>query len=363
LTMLGSCNRSGAGRHRYFLFDRFLRPAVFARAVRLYVRVAAAAIRLGPAKRAFRLRGSDIDFFPMLAHEWRASFFGVAAADGALLVSGFAEIAARLPGGRWMLFVWENQPWELALISAWRRNHRERIVGAQHSALGGLDLRSFADPRDLSAAAPLRRPTPDMLAVNGSGARDLLQTHPPAENIVVAEALRYLGLQRVRPGAANGAPRTLLVVTGYKRSETAYQLRLLAEAARLGALDKFSRVMIKPHPFCSIDSLLRAESFREAPEITNAAIASLWPEAHAVFAANSTAAAVEASYVGLPVAICAPADEMNLSPAFGQLNVPVVGTAGELAEFLRDPTPAECRRDFFLLDDALPRWRALLSQS
>ena len=363
LAMLGSCNRSGAGRHRYFLFDQFLRPAVFVRAIAIYLRVAAAAIRLGPAKRAFHLRDSDVDFFPMLSHEWRASFFGVAAADGALLIAGFEEIAGRLPGGRWMLFVWENQPWELALIAAWRRHHRERIVGAQHSALGGLDLRSFADPRDLSAAAPLRRPTPDMLAVNGSGARDLLQTHPPAANIVVAEALRYLELQRVQPGAANGAPRTLLVVTGYKRSETAYQLRLLAEAARLGALDRFPRVLIKPHPFCAIDSLLPAESFREAPEITSAAIASLWREAHAVFAANSTAAAVEASYVGLPVAICAPADEMNLSPAFGQLNVPVVGTANELAEFLRNPTPAECRRDYFLLDDALPRWRALLSES
>ncbi len=105
----------------------------------------------------------------MLAHEWRSSFFGVAAADAALLVAGFDEIAGRLPGGRWMLFVWENQPWELALIAAWRRTHPERIIGAQHSALGGLDLRSFADPRDMLAPSSIRRPTPDLLAVNGSG--------------------------------------------------------------------------------------------------------------------------------------------------------------------------------------------------
>jgi hypothetical protein len=63
------------------------------------------------------------------------------------------------------------------------------------------------------------------------------------------------------------------------------------------------------------------------------------------------------------VAVCAPADEMNLSPAFGQLDVPVVGTAAELAAFLGDPKAAACRRDFFLLDDSLTRWRALLSQS
>ena len=363
LTMLEGCNREGAGRSRYFLFDQFVRPAVFARAVGLYLRVAAAALRLGPAKRAFRFSGSDIDFFPMLAHEWRSSFFGVAAADGALLVAGFDEIAARLPGGRWLLFVWENQPWELALVAAWRRRHAGRIIGAQHSALGGLDLRSFADPRDMRAPSPIRRPTPDLLVVNGSGARDLLQTHPPAEKIEIVEALRYLELQRVHTGEVNGRPRTLLVVTGYKQTETAYQLRLLTEAARSGALARFQRVVIKPHPFCPIDSILRLDAFRDLPEITTAPVTSLWPEADAVFAANSTTAAVEASYVGLPVAVCAAADEMNLSPAFGQLNIPVVGTARELAEFLRDPTPANCRRDYFLLDDALPRWRQLLSQS
>ncbi len=190
----------------------------------------------------------------------------------------------------------------------------------------------------------------------------MLQTHPPAEKIEIVEALRYLELQRVHTSAANGRPRTLLVVTGYKQSETAYQLRLLAAVARLGGLNRFPRIVIKPHPFCPIDSMLRLESFRDPPQITTAPVTSLWPEADAVFAANSTTAAIEASYVGLPVAVCAPADEMNLSPAFG-LNVPVVGTAAELAEFLRDPMPAACRRDFFLLDDALPRWRALLSQS
>jgi surface carbohydrate biosynthesis protein (TIGR04326 family) len=363
LTMLDDCNRHGDGRDRYFLFDEFLRPAVFARAVWLYLRVAAAALRLGPAKRAFRFSGSGIDFFPLLAHEWRSSFYGVAAADGALHIAGFEEIAARLRGGRWMLFVWENQPWELALIAAWRRLHPERIIGAQHSALGGLDLRSFADPRDTRAPSPIRKPAPDLLVVNGSGARDLLQSHPPADTIEVVEALRYLELQRVRTGAANGRPRTLLVVTGYKRTETGYQLRLLAEAARLGALDPFPRVVIKPHPFCPIESILRLDAFPVPPEITSAPVTSLWPDADAVFAANSTTAAVEASYVGLPVAVCAPADEMNLSPAFGQLDVPVVGTAAELAAFLGDPKAAACRRDFFLLDDSLTRWRALLSQS
>lgn len=363
LAILDRCNRGGNGRYRYFLLEQFVRPAVLLRALRVYCRVAVAALRFGPAKRAFHFRGSQVDFFPMLAHEWRSSFFGVAAAEGSLLVAGFEEVSARLPGGRWLLFVWENQPWELALVAAWRRFHREKIIGAQHSALGGLDLRSFADQRDLSAAGPGRRPTPDLLVVNGSGTRDLLERHPPAEQIVVGEALRYLELQRARPAGRNGAPRTLLVVGGYKRSETAYQLRLLAEAARLGALDAFSRVVIKPHPFCPIESLLQADAFRVPPEVTEAPIISLWSEAHAVFTANSTAAAVEACYVGLPVAVCAPADEMNLSPAFGQLDVPVVGTAPELVAFLRDPTPANCRRDYFLLDDALPRWRQLLSQS
>jgi surface carbohydrate biosynthesis protein (TIGR04326 family) len=363
LVMLETCNQKGRGQYRYLLFDQFIRPAVLVHAAAIYVRVVFAALRLGPAKRAFRFPGSDLDFFPMMSHEWRSSLFGLAAAQGALQIAGFDEVAEQLPGGPWMLFLWENQPWELALMTAWRRKHAGRIIGAQHSALGSLDLRSFGDPRDLSAGVPVRRPAPDLLAVNGSGARDLLTSYRPANHIVVAEALRYLQLRTVPPANADGKPPMLLVLTGYKQSETVYQLRLLSDAAQLGALDRFARVVIKPHPVCPIEPLIRPGCFARPPEIATTAVTALWPEAHVVFAANSTAAAVEASYVGLPVAVCAAADEMNLSPAFGQLNVPVVGTAAELAEFLRHPTVAVCPRDYFLLDDALPRWRELLSVS
>ena len=360
--LLNACNKRGGDKYRYFLLDQFVTAGTLARALRIYGRVVWAGARLSSARTAFRLGDSDMNFFPIMADDWRTSLFGVVAADGALQIAAFEEMARRMPEGSWLLFPWENQPWELALISAWRRYHLGRIIGAQHSALGQLALRSFVDPRELTVEGAVQRPMPDVLAVNGSGARDLLvnNLYPP-ERIVMTEALRYPGLRSVARKTCD-EHRTLLVFTGYKRSETTFQLGLLADALRAIEAGQYDRFLIKPHPFCPIEPLLNAINFAIQPTVTTEPISALWEQADVVFAANSTSATIEAIYSGFPTAVCAPADEMNISPALG-LGVPIVGTVAELLDFLRHPRRAMCPSDYFVVDDALPRWRSLLSTS
>src|SRR5207249_6487499 len=139
------------------------------------------------------------------------------------------------------LYVWENQPWELAALAAWRRHDNGRIVGVQHATLPPLDLRAFADPRELAAPNGERRPIPDLLAVNGSGARDLMiESGFPSSHLVLTEALRYSHLKRSTHSPLR-LTRTLLIATGFRRSEAAFQLRLVATAAERGALTGYSR--------------------------------------------------------------------------------------------------------------------------
>jgi surface carbohydrate biosynthesis protein (TIGR04326 family) len=356
----GVCNDANPSKYRHFLLDEFASVRVIGRALRTYIRSCLASVRLHRAQDAFHMPGSNLNFFPILASDWYSSLRGIVAMDGAL-VSELFDAAARILGTAvWTLYVWENQPWEGAAITTWRRRANGRIIGVQHATLPPLDLRAFFDPRELEAPDRERRVIPDLLAVNGEGARDIAcRSGFPPHRVVMTEALRYSHLRQVRK--REGSSSTLLIATGIKRSEVAQQLKLLAAVAERGALAKYRRVLIKPHPFCAVESLAEEYGLPLRGEIVTDPLSTLLPQANAAFVANSTSALAEALYLGVPTAVCTPTNEMNLSPAFGCPGVPMVSTAEALEAFLRSPASVPWPADFLLVDPSLPRWRRLLS--
>jgi surface carbohydrate biosynthesis protein (TIGR04326 family) len=218
-------------------------------------------------------------------------------------------------------------------------------------------LRAFIDPRELTAPERERRPVPDRLAVNGSGAGELLRGSGfPADRLVITEALRYPHLE----GIERASGRALLVVTGFRRSEAIRQLELLADVAHRGVLERYDHILLKPHPFCAVDSLL-PDSLRSRCVVTNDPLPVLWRRAAAAFVANSTSAVAEALCLGVPTAVCSPLGEMNLSPAFGRRGVPMVSSAAALEAFLRGPSVAPWPDDFLVVERGLPRWRQILT--
>jgi surface carbohydrate biosynthesis protein (TIGR04326 family) len=354
------CNRMQAEKHRYFILDDFVTLRSVVCALLTYFRSCLASVRLRQARRAFHFKDSALNFFPIAARDWRASLRGVAAMDGALTIELFDEAARHLGPCVWSLFVWENQPWEHAAVIAWRRHGNGRIFGAQHATLAPLDLRAFIDPRELVAPVAERLPVPDVIAVNGRGARDLMrQAGFPDERLVVTEALRYLHLGRLRHREPHIGP-TLLVITGFRRSETRHQLQMIEAAGRLGSLSRYRRIIVKPHPICMVEPIVADLAATFPHEVAKGPLESLWEQADVVFAANSTSAITEALCLGLPGAVCVPDDEMNMSTAFGVAGVPMVATVEELSSFLRAPSSAEWPSDYFMIDDSLSRWRALL---
>jgi len=360
IRLRNTCNRTGPDKYRHILVDEFMTARALARAVATFARSCLAAVRLRGIRAAFHMKGSSLNFYPILASDWRASLCGVAAMDGALTLELFDEAARQLGPSVWTLFVWENQPWEHAAVVAWRRWRNGRMFGVQHATLPPLDLRAFIDRRDITGPIPEQLPIPDLIAVNGQGSRSLLREAGfPEERLVATEALRYRHLGEARRPRQRSVS-TLLVLTGFRASETRRQLKLLDEAARHGALASYRRVIVKPHPVCAVEPLLGELRATFPHEIVKEALAVVWDEADVVFAANSTSAVAEALCFGLPTAVCAPDDELNLSPAFGVEGVPMVATAEALEAFLQAPSSAQWPSDYLTLDNGLSRWRTLL---
>jgi len=355
------CNQRDPGKYRHFIVDEFMSLGCVLRALGYYAFLCWKGLRLRAVKEGFHFAGSTLNFYPVVRRDWRASLSGIIAMNGALFMAALAAAAERLPVRPWGMFIWENQPWELMLMCAWRRRSPSAtLIGYQHSALRFLELRSFADPREYRQKGPDARPVPDVLVVNGSGAFNLMRESGfPEERLYEAEAIRYLDLPKRPSKQQHRTPRTLLLVTGYLPREVQFHIALVERIARSGDWPSIGNVLVKPHPFFPVEPLL-ASGVTFKYEVVKRPLAELWGQVDLAFVANSTSAVLEAMYQGVPVAVCAPDDSMNLSPAFKRLPVPIIAIASQLETFLRSEEVVLPPEGYFILDEQMPRWRALL---
>ena len=154
--------------------------------------------------------------------------------------------------------------------------------------------------------------------------------------------------------------KTLLILTGFLPGEVKRQLILLNKAAEQNALKGYDKVLIKPHPFCSVKPILAKISLKRDFEIVTKALSQLWPGITVVYAAHSSSSGLEAALSGLPVIIFLDEDNLNLSPLYQWDGVAHVGRPKDLCEALKAPQSLPIVPGYFCLDVDLPRWRMLL---
>ncbi|MBI4184360.1 MAG: hypothetical protein HY521_10215 [Proteobacteria bacterium] len=353
-------NRKG-GRDRFFMLEEFL-PARAPWAIsRRFWRLSGEGRRLGARPLRFRLGDSRIDFEPLMAHDWAASLYGIAAAEAVAYAAMFERLAVRLPARPWGCYLWENQPWEQALVAAWRRDPKASVIANEHDVLKPLNLRLFADPPTYEDTGPSAPPLPHLLAVNGAHAeRHLARAGFPAKRMVATEALRFQTLAAAKPAPEQPAARTLLLVTGYLEGETRFQLRLVASAARLGGLRFFERVLVKGHPFLPVKPIIESMRMPFNYEVSARPLTELFPLAAVAVMANSTGAVLDAAFAGVSVVVCDALDGFDFSPLRGLEQVRKVANGHDLVEALKAPLRVVLPDDFFHLDPELGRWRRLI---
>lgn len=356
-------NAHSTRKDRHFLLEDFATPKALLVAIQSYLRLYARGLRMKSVRDKFVLPGSTLNFYPLFEREWNSSLFGPAAIDGQLYRALFDSMTHRLPAQRWCLYIWENQPWEAALLTAWRRYQKGSVIGYQHATVMPLELRAICDPRTYREKGRAARPLPDVLAINGRGALELFrEVQYPEDRLAVVEALRYPRLSR-RTGREHGDPGTLLVVAGYLESEARLLIRVLNEAADAIQSAGYVKIRIKAHPFGPARMRSRHLPLKLAYDVVSEPLEGLWHHADFALIANSTSAAVEAVLAGVPLAICASVDNVNLSPLYGHPGVPFVCSGRELAAVLAAARCALLPADYFLISERPTRWKELLSTS
>jgi surface carbohydrate biosynthesis protein (TIGR04326 family) len=335
-------------------------------AARAYGRLFAAALRLRGIRAAFTPQGSRFDFWPLVRGTWRASLTGRPALRNCLTLATYERLLSSLPHQRTGIYLKENQPWEIALLHAWRSAGHGRIVGVPHATVRFWDLRYFYDPRSYGQSGTHTVPTPDSVAVNGPAARSAYVAGGyPASQLVDVEALRFLHIAAAPSGRRLPADRgelRVLICGDNTHESNAKMLGLVQDATR--RFQRKARFVFKPHKAAP----LHPAAFPSVDiEVRDGDLGQMLGDCDLVLTGSLTSAAVDAYCVGKPVASLLDGRRLNGSPLRGLAGVRHFATAAELARILdaacdADAPPAMALADepYFWLDPALPRWRALL---
>ena len=340
----------------------YLTKAVLARSVVDYLHI----VRLGlslRARSAFQhVPPTGLPLWKVYRESFRDQFYGSTAMLNCLFMNLFEDALAALPQQRLGLYLFENQPWEMTFINAWRRSKHGLLIGVAHSTATYWDTRIFKDPRDLWASHLTAMPWPDAVAVNGPLMRGTCLTagYPP-ERLVNVEALRYSHLAEAEPPTRSPGRHRILILGEYSAQTNNHLTDVVANA--LGMLEGGYVASLRAHPAASdpVEADSRFES-DQAPTIQEA-----MRSAHTLICGATSSSAIDALLSHARLILVRDAEVFSSSPVERLPEARWVSTADELAHALCTPseslgTQPSNEPEYLNLDPSLTLWRTLVER-
>jgi surface carbohydrate biosynthesis protein (TIGR04326 family) len=354
---------ANATRQTHDLLHRHLTWAVLTQSCRDYLRVRWFGISARPRARIFFDARSSTSFWQAFQNAYRDQFFGKTAMLNCLWLNLFEASLGRMPHQRLGIYLFENQPWEMAFIHVWCRAGHGELLGVAHSTTRFWDIRYFKDHRDLwseTGANPM--PWPERVAVNGPLMQDACHVaRYPDQRLVEVEALRYFGTEHAIPPRSSVGPLRILVCGDY--SPVAAQRMLDLVNKSLEVTDLSMEISYRPHPTnarqnvhlhpdCRLDL---ASTIQEALDGSDL-----------VVTGAMSSVSIEAVASGLTTVIVGDAHAFLTIPVDGASNLQFVTTVqGFLSSFRhlaeRGALIAKVANDYFRLNSTLYSWRRVIA--
>jgi len=356
--LLSKINKKKETTH--YLFESRLSLRIVIQTLKTYWRLVLSVPNSAAMSRAFVPSDSKLDLWPLFAHEWNQSLLGTTAMRHCILISTIQSSLATIPHCPLGMYLMENQPWEMALIDAWKANGHGQLIGVVNAPIRFWDLRHFVHRRSISKDGANRirfRPTPDRIAVNSLISRTLLEKSGVSpEKIVDVEALMYQYLDRSVESDEQRAD-DLLILGDFFTLPTNRLLNIVQES--LLKEQHIGKVWFKPHPFDSGPWPIN-ESLGIV--ITNDLLPDIFKKCSIVIAASSSTSSLEAYCANKNVISILDPAIMNYSPLRNLSDAVFVSNSSELSlELSKSHQRNTNRIDSLLhLNSDLKLWTVLL---
>ena len=357
---LAKFNRNRTQDHHFLLGSR-IGPRTAFIVVIFYLNLVGARFQIRSISSRFTPNGSSMDLWPLFRSEWLDSLSGSTAMRHSILICDLKLAAENIPSCKQIVYLMENQPWEMAFLQIFRSRRREILVGYPHSTIRYWDLRYWTATHKLDGHMLSLAPTPHHVAANGPMTRFALESSGfRFQRIRNVEALACLYLGESDAFAAGDGTQRLLVLGDFFTGQNTALLNMFSQVD-LDLRSKFVKVF-KPHPSCRVDELLLTELDMKTD---SRPLSDLLPECDVVISTNGTSAAAEAHQFGVRVITILNGDTPNYSPLRDVPNACFVASRQDLQEALAAASISSiiARKEYFSVDSSLTGWKELLSSN
>ena len=346
---------------KYFFIEEFMNISSFFRVLRIYFFVYLKSLFFRKIRYAFKFKDSKFNFYHLLHNDWRKSLNGYIAMQNAFKFLQFTNMVKLLPKQNLCLYIWENQAWEKNLIQCWKTYQKTLIYGYQHASMAFHDTRHLMDTNNFLSSV-----FPDRVLINGKASYHLLGKELYSKyNASIVEAVRFHYILKLKHLQMDS--KYLLILTGYDLEIVEQQLQLLNQVIMRNPNLIRNNIIIKPHPYQSIQKVLARYEYLKNIKIENGNLTDLLLNAEVVYCDNHTTAAIEAAYFGKPLILHLPEDGFNMSPLFNPIEneeINFVTSVEQLTIALHKKKKIEnFNVDFFCLDNSLGKWEKLIGNS
>jgi len=311
------------------------------------------------------VKESQFSFQHILGDDWHNSLAGISPAKIFCQLNSFELYLTSVPKQRMGIYIQENQPWEIALLHAWRSNRHGIIIGTPHTTIRFWDLRYFYDSRTFRSKDKNALPTPDKIAVNGPVASAAYNAGlGPIDRLIEVEALRFIEtkkyksrVQRLRQNdsVANRKP-VLLVATDLLDTNTTIQLEWVERAVK--ANKNNWRIVVRPHPASDFSQKIYPQ-WQDL--VDRGDLSELLERVDVIFCSNASSIAVDGFLSGKPILTMVNGRTFNFSPLRDLDNGINISSVEELQAAISQFTFNKVNKPFyyFYLSKDLQKWKKL----
>jgi len=253
-------------------------------------------------------KNKELNFFYLINEElFISSFSGYTLLQNLLWIKVFDILLSDIPKHEYGIFLYENQPWEKALIASWKKYNHGKLIGYSHTTINFWHLNYFNDPR-YNLSHEFRRFNPDLIAVSSEISKNFLMSQSvDAKNIVEVEALRYLWLVYKIYTDKKKTKKKILFLGDYKNSINKKLINILNQSTN-DLIKLGFDITFKPHPATSVQNIDGKITQ------TNEDLNSLLDKFEYIISSNTTSAIIEALSCGLRTMLFKDKNNFDLSP-------------------------------------------------